>query len=281
MTARILDVSENDYFADPCAVPSLSQSIAHRLVSESPLHAWLAHPRLGNQRGESTKALDDGTIMHKLLLGKGAAIEIIDAPDFRTKAAQSARDAAVECMKTPVLRHKYSALVEAADQLRDKCGVLGYEFGGESEVAIEWEADGAAGPVLCRSRLDHVFIDRGVIYDVKKTRSANPKYLRRNFYELGYDIQHAAYTRALAALRPDLVGRVDFVFLFLEIEPPYSVVPARPDGAFREIGAARWSRAVDIWQRCLKKGFWPGYCDRAVTLEAPPWVAIEELGSEG
>lgn len=279
MSARILNVSEAEYFADPCSKPSLSQSVAKILVSESPQHAWLAHPRLGNQRSEPTAALDEGTIIHKLLLGKGAAIEVIDAPDFRTKAAQSARDVAIECSRVPVLRSKFDALQTAADQLRDRCSTLGYELNGESEVAIEWEEPTSDGPVLCRARLDHVFMDRGVIYDVKKTRTANPKYLKRNFVDLGYDIQRAAYTRALAALCPDLAGRIKFEFLFVEVAPPYSVVPVVVDGAFREIGAQRWSQAVHVWQRCLASGRFPGYCDRAVTLEAPPYVVAEYLGN--
>ncbi len=276
--ARILNVTEEEYFADPCAVPSLSQSIANVLVTESPRHAWLRHPRLGKQPEEATRALDDGSVLHKLLLGKGASVQIIDADSYRTKAVQMIRDAAVDEGKIPMLVAQYNRLSEAADRLRQQCAALGFPLTGQSEVAIEW-TEGEADPVLCRGRLDHVFLDRGVIYDVKKTRSANPKYLRRNFVELGYASQYAAYTRALAKLAPEFEGRVDFVFLFMEIEPPYSVVPVRPDGAFKEIGALRWQRAVDMWRQCLCTNHWPSYCDSAITLEAPVWVINQELGN--
>ena len=279
MSARILDVSEGEYFADPCAVPSLSQSIANVLVNESPRHAWLRHPRLGKCPEAATRALDDGTILHKLILGAGAAVQVIEAENFRTKAAQELRDAAVAAGQVPVLRARYRELAQGAERLRAQCAAMGFPLTGQSEVAIEW-SEGEDDPVLCRGRLDHVFLDRGIIYDIKKTRSANPNYLRRNFVELGYAGQYAAYTRALAKLTPEFEGRVDFVFLFMEIEPPYSVVPVRPDGAFKEIGSLRWQRAVDTWRTCLRTNRWPGYCESAITLDAPVWVINQELGNQ-
>ena len=48
--ARILDVTHEQYLADPCATPSLNQSTAHVMLTKSPLHAWHQHPRLGKAR---------------------------------------------------------------------------------------------------------------------------------------------------------------------------------------------------------------------------------------
>jgi hypothetical protein len=98
--------------------------------------------------------------------------------------------------------------------------------------------------------------------------------------EYGYDIQGVAYPRALERLEPELVGRVDMLFLFCEIEPPYSVLPARPDGALREIGLQRWLRAAQKWRTCLESGEWPDYADEGpVVLEAMAWDITRELGS--
>jgi hypothetical protein len=66
------------------------------------------------------------------------------------------------------------------------------------------------------------------------------------------------------------------VYVFVEIEPPYSVVPARPDGALRHHGTLRWEHAVRTWKRCLDSGDWPGYCDGVTTLEAPGWITAGE-----
>lgn len=277
--ARILDVSEEVYFQDPCATPSLSQSIAHLIVSESPLDGWAAHPKLGNMRTESTTALDEGKLLHKLLLGVGVDVVIVPFNDFRKKDAQTIRDAAIAEGKLPVIARKYEEIRLAADGLREKLKAQGFPLEGRSEVAIEWYEQGENGPVACRGRLDHVFINEGRIFDIKKTVSPNPRQLARRFVEYGYDIQHAAYSRALAALNPALTGRVEFTFLFLGIDPPHHLVPVRPDGAFREIGALRWSQAVHTWERCLATGRWPGYAEGVVTLNPPPFVMIEHLGN--
>ena len=78
----------------------------------------------------------------------------------------------------------------------------------------------------------------------------------------------------------ELEGRTDFVFLFLEIEPPYSVVPVRIDGALKEIGRLRWNQAVEKWGECLANNRWPSYCDGPIILNAPAYVMNQYLGNE-
>lgn len=276
--ARILDVTPEEYLADPCSSPSLNATTAHAIVGESPLHAWSQHPRLGGAAhgGNGTKAMQDGTLLHRLLLDKGKEIAVIDAPDFRTNAARDARDAAIDCGKMPVLQHQFAQKAAVAAKLRDQLEARGYVFDGQSELAIEWRD----GDVLCRSMLDHARVKDGAIFEIKKVESANPKKIARTFVDYGYDIQYTAHTRALAKLRPEFEGRIDFTFLFLEIEPPYSVVPVKPDGALREIGALRWEQALRTWRECLAANRWPGYADgEPVVLEAPQWVVTEQLGT--
>jgi hypothetical protein len=278
--ARILDVTEEEYFADSAsAVPSLSQSIAHLLVSESPRHAWAAHPKLGNMRAASTRALDEGTLIHKLMLGAGAEVVIVPFDDYRKKDAQAMRHEAVAAGKLPVIARKYDEMQETATRLRDRLKAEGFPLDGRSEVAIEWHERGEHGPVVCRGRMDHVFINEGRIYDIKKARSVNPRQISRNFNDYGYPLQTVAYTRALAALNPAVLGRIEFTFLFLELDPPYEVVPVRPDGAFREIGALKWHQAVHTWEECLATGHWPGYANGVVTITPPAYVIAEHLGT--
>ena len=289
--ARIIECTEAEYFADPCEVPSLSQSIAHELLTKSPLHAWTIHPRLGkaanadesngSDEEDDTAALADGKIIHKLLLGSGAEVEVIDGFDnFKKKAAQEARDFARAMGRVPILRRKYDALVETADALRSG---LEYDHGikldGQSEIAFEWDEQGERGPARCRGRMDHVKIDAGIILDVKKIRSAHPDMCRKHMETYGYDIQWAAYTSALAKFRPELQGRVDMRFLFLELDPPYAITPITPSGQMREIGQTRWQRAVDLWGRCMATNRWPAYTDRTISLEPSPWFLQRELGA--
>lgn len=277
MSARILRVTPEQYRADPCAVPSLSSSIAHELVERSPLHAWTIHPRLGGERSPSTKARDDGSVMHRLILGKGTTIAVIDAPDFRTNRARDLRDQAIAEGKLPVLQDAYAEKLAIAEKLRERCIELGFALDGESEVAFEF-VDGDS--VVCRCLMDHVWIEQGRIIDLKKVRSAKPRDIERLFVEYGYDIQYAAYTRALGKFRPEFEGQVSMTFLFAEIEPPYSVVPVELDDDFREIGFMRWERAVNAWRQCLADGRWPGYTNGPVMISPPRWVRLEHLGDD-
>jgi hypothetical protein len=276
MSARILDVTAAQYHADPCERPSLSSSVAHTIVSRSALHAWSDHPRFGNHRPAATDAMSDGSIIHAMLLGSGPQLDVIEADNFRTKAAQELRDAAIEAGRLPVLARRYAELQLTVNALHVNLLEFGIDLqDGASEVPIEFETGG----VLCRSMLDNLNHARGRIVDLKTITSADPRTCSRHAVDYGYDIQRAAYVQALEALKPELAGRVDFIFAFCEIEPPYAVVPLRASGQLRALGDSRWGRAVDTWKRCLETDVWPGYLTTVGELEPPPWAIIDEGGT--
>ena len=279
MSARLLNCTTDQYYADPCSVPSLSSSIAKVLIQKSPSHAYLEHPRLGNQRKAPSEDMDEGTLVHKLLLGENTRMVIIDADDFRTKDAKAARDEARAARQTPVLRRKYDAAVIVCEKIRANIRQFGIDLDGASEVSIEWTEDGVLGdPVVCRCRMDHTWLEEGRILELKKAESAHPRDISRAIDNYAYDLGAVAYTRALEALKPEFAGRVNFGFLFVEIEPPYSVVPVWMDGAYTAMGTSKWRRAVRTWERCLASGQWPGYVTAPVAIAPPPWaLAAEEL----
>lgn len=290
-TARILECSEKEYHADPCAAPSLSQSIAHIIVSQSPLHGWMQHPRLGKAANEDgidddddnkdrKQAIINGKIIHKLLLGKGQDIAVVDAKDWRTNAAKAERDGARAAGRIPILTHKYRDLVDASDFIRDRLVEIGYPLNGESEVTFEWTADGERGPVTCRSRMDHVHFDNRLIIDVKKIRSASPLVVSRHIYDYGYDVQDHAYKRCLAQHLGCAFEDVRMVFLFVEEKPPYAITPVELSPAFAEIGRLRWERGLLTWEKCLLTNKWPDYADgKLITIDPQPYVLTKEIGN--
>lgn len=281
--ASILPVSEPQYRADPLPVPSLSKSIAHTLVTKSPLHAWLEHPRLGGQPKPPTDATDNGVLFHKLLLGKGPEIEVIHCDAYRSNAAKEARDAALAAGKLPMKVGDYEPTMNAYEAIKANLKAVGFEFTtGRAEVPVKWYEDGAEGSVLCRSMPDWLpgAEFSGVCVDLKTARSVHPRAIQRAVMDFGYALQEAAYTRMLERLYPDWAGRIEFQFAFFETEPPYAVLPVRLSGAFREYGLRRWTRAVSIWERCLATNTWPGYATDWVTIEPPMWALSDELGAD-
>jgi len=261
--ARILTCSEAEYFADPCEVPSLSQSIAHTMLTKSPLHAWHQHPRLGNAPRSSTKAQIEGTVIHALLLGKGASgIEILSYPNYKTKAAQVKRDLVEAEGRTPVLECKYEEIVTAAETIRMRLAEQDCVFeGGQAEVAIEWYEEGPDGPVVCRGRIDYLILGErhAIILDPKKIVSADSITCMYHADDYGHHIQPVAYTSAVEKLRPDLVGRVQFKYPFMEIAAPYAAVVRPPSAESTWVGQQQWKRAIATWQQCLRTGVWPCY----------------------
>ena len=271
--ARVLNVTAEQYFADPCDRPSLSQTIAHTLVTRSPLHAWTQHPRLGGQPDEPTKDTDLGEVIHSLLLGTAAPVSVVKADDWRTKAAQEQRNAARAAGHTPLLERQYDEILVASTKLMNQFAGLGLSFNGMSEHAIEWEEPTQFGPVLCRGKLDHWRAPQ--ILDVKKIRSADPRTCAAHVERYGYHIQRAAYTSGMAKLHTELAGRLDFVLVFVELEPPYAVYPCRLDAVFAARGEQLWQQAVNLWAMCMRDNRWPSYTNTIATLDAPGWLVAQ------
>jgi hypothetical protein len=276
--AQRLEVTTAEYLADPAPEPSLSSSIAKLLLDRSPAHARLAHPRLGGVSSRSTAAMDLGALIHRYVLGKGADVEPIDADDFRTKAAQQARDEARKQGQIPVLARVAGVAVAAAACIRRELDRVGVVFDGESEVAILWQENAEDGAIWCRGMLDHVVERAGMlyVYDLKTIHCAHPDDCTKSAINYGYDLQQEAYTRAAEGLWPEYEGRVEFRFVFCEPDPPHAVTVAQLDATMRERGRRRWREAVDTWSRCLHTDTWPGYAQEPVTLWSPGWLLQRE-----
>jgi len=276
----MFDMSESEYHADPCAVPSLSASTAKTLINRCPRIAWEEHPKLGGQSRVSTREMDRGTIVHAMLLGQSAAIQVLDFPDYRTKAAQQARDAAKDAGVMPVLEKEMRAYDDMATSIRSRINRLGIEFKGHTEGVVLWaDKDQQGASVSCRSRMDHVDIRGGIlcIDDIKTTTDASPKACVKQILNYGYDIQAAAYTRAIEHVAPEWCGRIRFTFLFVEDAKPHLVTPITLDGAFLKLGLSKWQRAVNLWSRCLHSEEWPEYTDKPLSVSPPQWAIMDEI----
>lgn len=279
MTARILKVTEADYRNDVIGAPgpSLNYTTAKTIIVDSPLHAYHQHPRLGGQQWEPTPSTDAGLVFHSLLLEGGKGLAIVDAGDWRTNAAKAARDEARAAGQIPVLVGNVEEIRAAVATIRERMLGMGLPLTGVSELAVSWTEQSKCGPVLCRTKLDHLIEDKGLILDIKTAGwSVSPDECARHIYESGYDIQYAANTSWLEKYRPELVGRSRFIFVFCERTAPYAVTPVELDGQFRHMGRQRWTRAVETWARCLKDKSWPGYVTKVTSVEPKPWAFARE-----
>lgn len=271
-----LDMDERAYRADPCPEPSLNHSVA-RLILRSPLHGWREHPRLGGGREEARASgarsmMAIGAAAHKLTLGKGASLARIDAPDFRSKAAQYARDDAECAGLIAVLEKQYEIAEAMAEEARPAIAAeLGDDFHAEA-VAIARDDYGSWLRCMC----DAITPDLRLILDWKTTESAEPETFAKKI-RADYTTQAAFYSHILDLIDPKGAGRRRFVFGVQERECPQAITFHELDPALMEIAAKQMERARVKWAACLAIGKWPAY-ERGPHIVSPkPWEIDAEM----
>jgi len=271
----IYTMSAAEYHADPCVAPSLSSSIARILVTQSPLHAWTAHPKLNpNYQSEEKEAFDIGSAAHALLLEGQDRMVVVKANDWRTKAAQEARDAARAEGKHPVLEARYQdvqAMRDVAIRAIAECSDLGglTLADGKAEQVIVWQD----GDIWCRARLDWIANDRSIILDYKSTEDATPGAFSRQIARMGYHIQDEFYSRGVREIPS---GSPTFIFLAQETTAPYACSFHACAPSLRAIAEQQVEYAIRKWSDCLRENRWPGHDQRIHYAEATAWQLSEQ-----
>ncbi len=287
------DMPAREYHGDQDG-PRLSQSLASLCTLQSPLHAWNAHPLLGGKPYAGPwiykPGTDDGTIAHSLILEPDSAnIEEIDASTILTKTGKVAdspfstdegkriKARALANGRIPLLTETLAVHKYTAQALRSRFEDEGVLFDGDSEVVIYWQEETPHGPVRCRCRLDHLTVthDRIKIRDLKTTDNAHPDNVQNQCWRLGYDIQRAAYVRAVESAFPEYVGRIDYELCFGEIDKPYAVNVVELDPELCRVGELRWERGRDRWTEALMTDTWRGY-GRTIIAQ-PAWAKAREM----
>ena len=286
-------VTAEDYHKDCVASPSLSSTIAKMLVAKSPAHARLAHPKLGGavEAGDdeaadpsASKAKALGELIHRLVLGKGAEIVVIDADSWRTNLAKAQRDAALAAGKIAVLAHKLPEAQAAADAARkqlDDMGLSRVFRDGMKEVVLVWEQAGT----WFRAMADNIIIDENSktaeIFDLKTTgKSSHPEACANQIDKLGYDLSLEFYHRLLIGLRPELAGRVKRRWVFVETAAPFATTPVYISAEWEMSGSMKCDKAIALWRRCMETGKWGFYVDGLTRLDPKPWMIADMLAQE-
>lgn len=274
------DIPDDIYHGDPVATPSLSSSVAKAIIAKSPRHAWYAHPRLNkallDEVEKPTPAMDAGTAAHKLILGKGREIKEIVADDFKTKAAQQARDDARAAGMVPILSHRMAGVRLQREAFFDQ--IQGTEVAdlfndGAGEVTGVWQD---LEDTWCRMRIDWLpkkSRDGGhiKIVDVKTTAgSGAPEDWQRNAFDLGYDLQNAFYQRGLRELIPG-VRSIEMFFVVLEQDAPNGLSIHKFGGQAYAEAEACVDMAITLWSTCLSQDKWPGYEAATTHIDPPKW----------
>lgn len=276
---------EPEYRRDPCAAPSLNQSLAKIILDQSPRHAKVAHPRLNpNWEEDDATKYDIGNIAHRQLLCAGKTLEVLPAEfaDWRKKEAQAIRDAAREAGKLAVLTKDYERGVTMALNARIQMDgpdldAAFMEGEGHGEVIAAWKE----GDTWFRIMLDWLSNDLLTYTDYKTTAaSAAPQAIPHRIEDGGWDVQAAFAERALDALDPTNAGRRKFRFIVQENEEPFALTAIEmPEGSLH-LGRRKVAAAIQLWQRAIETDQWPAYPAGVLKINAHPYAETRWLERE-
>jgi hypothetical protein len=264
------DVTCEQYFAEPCPAPALTNSGIQTLLSSCPAKFAYQHPAIGQppEKREETVARRLGNLVHRLALGKGADYVISPHDAYRSAEAKAWRDEQLAAGVVPVKQAEFDQAHEMAARITEaiEAETRGRPY--QTEVVIAWQTNVAGFTIWNRAMIDVWCPDLHLALDVKKTRSAGDSAIDRAMAGYGYACQSSFYGDGISALH-DSKERPRFGFLFVEDSEPFLPRYAECSEAFRtEAQSGTW-RAATIFARCLQAGEWPGY--QPHTAQPPAW----------
>lgn len=271
-------VTPDQYFAEPCPAPALTNSGIKLLakMGAAPAKFAHAHPAIGQPAEErkATAAQYLGSLVHRLALDKGKEYEISPYDAYRTNEAKAWKADVEARGNLPVKQTALDEAMEMADRVRpyivEACRGEPYE----TEVVIAWQETVELMPSLhveiwCRAMLDVWCPSLGLALDVKTCAAADDEWCDKAFSN-GYAVQDAWYLRGLNAIADQTEkGRARFGFLFVESEAPYLARDVSASEAYRHGARMLIERAMWTFARCIHHDDWPGY--EPYRTQPTPW----------
>lgn len=258
--AGVYDIPREQYHGDSAIGPSLSASGAKTLVDSCPAVFWHESYLNPDYAAEQKTDFDIGNASHLIMLEPeqwGARVVEVEANDYRTKAAQEARDAAYAAGKTPLLpKHRDKIIAMHKALMRHPIARTAFTQGlPEQSYFCRDEKNG----VWLKARPDFMPSHGKWIVDYKSTGSANPREFKKRAWDNGYAQQAAWYldvVEAVTGSRPD-----EFWFVAQETDAPHLVSVCKLDERALSWGAILNRRAIDVFAKCCAANSWPGYRD--------------------
>lgn len=253
-------VTPDQYFAEPCPAPALTNSGIGTLLHYCPAKFAHEHPAIGQpeEARADTAATYMGSLVHRLALDKGSDYRVSPHDEYRTNEAKDWKRECIADGCIPVKAKDFDAASAMAERIREQivAETQGHPY--ETEVVAAWQHRGR----WCRIMLDVWCPSLLLARDVKTIISADDLSIDRAFAR-GYGRQEAWYRAGIERLTGN-TGRVDFGFLFVEKEAPWLARSASSTEAMRTGCSMECDRAFEIFDACMTAGEWPGYPPRKV-----------------
>ncbi|MFE0794694.1 PD-(D/E)XK nuclease-like domain-containing protein [Streptomyces mutabilis] len=263
------DLSNEAYHADKT---SLSSSGARKLLPPStPLHFRYEQ----DNPQPPSKTFDYGNAAHKMVLGNGPELVVIEHDTWNTKDAKAEVAEARARGAIPLKQHEMDMINAMAAAIRQHplaAALLDPAYGAPEQSGF-W-IDEPTG-IRRRVRFDwlpSIQSGRLIIPDYKTTADASNEAMQKDIDKYGYNCQADWYEDGARALG---LGGTDAELLLIaqEKKPPFAVNVIGIEFGSRVIAGAKNRRAIEIFAECTETGYWPGYADREPNYLALPGYA--------
>ena len=259
--------------------PGISASGAWLIENECPAEYWQVSPYNPNrEEKQPQRHFDIGKATHLLLLEEAEFsrhVAVIEAPDYKAKDAQRARDLYREAGRIPLLLHE-RAMVDGMRDALHRHPIAQHAFaGGAIERSYFWR-DPEFG-IWCKARPDYSAKGFNYVIDYKTADSVKPAAVERAMMNYGYFFSASWYLDGIEAIEGVRPSR--FALILQEKGAPYLVSVVYIDDE-----SLRWGRLLGRHARwrfadCLARKEWPGYRpiwssdrDAAFELGLPAWA---------
>jgi len=273
--AGVYDMTDDEYHNDPVPGGSLSASGARKLLAPNcpaRFHYDRTHPQ------DHKREFDIGKAAHKVVLGSGPDLVVVDAENWRTKAAQEAKKAAYAEGAVPLLPQDHDDVTAMAVALAEHpvASALFRPGSGRPEQSLFW-MDKPTG-VWRRARLDWLpegisSEGRLIIPDYKTCAKADPESIQKAIHDHRYYQQAAWYSDAAQAVLG--AGKVAFLFVFQEKTRPHLITVVELDIVALRHGHDLNRQAIQTYAECTANDRWPGYSQDIELVSLPPWVEAQ------
>lgn len=218
----------------------------------------------------STAAQEDGILAHLATLEPSRfASEVVVFEGARRAGKEWESFAAKHEGKYILKTDERAEILAKAAAVRNHPEAREYLKEGEAELAVRWDIDG----VPCKSRLDFLSTSPAAVVDLKFTRNADPRGgYAREFVNFGTALPLAFYADAV---KHALGESLPVIVIACEHETLDVVVYEVPEDIL-DLGRSQYRRHLQTLLRCRETGVWPGYADKKVTLQLPPYAFTQE-----
>ena len=249
---------------------ALGSSIVRHFDEVAPAQ-WLYERQ--NPTDSTADHYEEGKAVHTLALGVGSPVVLVDAADWRGKAAKEKRAEIRGNGGIALLPEAYYRVHEMAASLH--AHPLGVALrDGQSEMT-GYSVDRESG-LECKVRPDCMYRPRvgglTLVIDVKTTTSVDPRKIAESCWKFGYFRQAPFYKDRL--LEHDI--EVAFAFLFVSKEPPYLATAIELLPEAEEFGRRRNCETLAAIARCTQTGLWPAYGPEIHQVDLPSWAYKQE-----